>query len=69
MEEVLSTVAEEVDYTDDEVKEDLAVLHSKRVRNAKQLRKLSKERIEALDLPPVVTEYLLRVKPGTGGDQ
>jgi hypothetical protein len=67
MEEVLRMVAKERDYSKEEVKEDLAVLHGKRVRTVGDLRVLSKERIEALDLPPVVTEYLLRVK--AGGDQ
>jgi hypothetical protein len=67
MEEVVRAVAEDVDYTHEDVEEDLAVLHGKRVRNVKQLRKLSKEDIKELGLPPVVARYLLRVK--AGGDQ
>jgi hypothetical protein len=67
MEEVLHMVAEEEGYSKEEVKEVLAILHGKWVRTVHNLRVLSKERVEALDLPPVVTEYLLRVK--AGGDQ
>jgi hypothetical protein len=67
MEEVLHMVAKERDYSEVEVTEVLAILHGKWVRTVGDLRVLSEERIEALDLPPVVTEYLLRVK--AGGDQ
>jgi hypothetical protein len=62
MEDALRAVANERGYTEEDVKQDLDVLHGKRVRTVGDLRVLSRERIEALDLPPVVTEYLLRVK-------
>ena len=62
MEEVLRVVAKERSFTEEEVQQDLAILHGKRVRTVGDLRVLSKERTEGLGLPPVVTEYLLRVK-------
>jgi hypothetical protein len=62
MEEVLHMVAKERGYSLEEVQPVLAILHGKWVRTVGDLRVLSEERIEALDLPPVVTEYLLRVK-------
>jgi hypothetical protein len=64
MEEVLRAVAIERGYTDEDVKHVLDVLHRKWVHTVGDLRVLSRERIEALDLTPVVTEYLLRVKAG-----
>ena len=62
MEEVLRAVAEERSYTEEEVQQDLAVLHGKRVRTVGDLRVLSNEDIKELGLPPVVARYLLRVK-------
>ena len=65
--EVLRMVAKKEGYTEEEVQDDLAVLNGKRVRTVGDLRVLSKERIETLELPPVVTEYMQRVK--AGGEQ
>ena len=60
-------VAEERGYSEEDVQQVLAVLNSKWVRTVGDLRVLSKERIETLELPPVVTEYMQRVK--AGGEQ
>jgi hypothetical protein len=38
------------------------VLNAQRVRTVGDVRVLPKDKIEKLGLPPVVTEYLLRVK-------
>jgi hypothetical protein len=67
MEEVLSAVAKEEGYSDERWHGHLELLAKKEIDTVGDLRVLSQERIEALDLPPVVTEYLLRVK--AGGDQ
>jgi len=64
MEEVLRAVAKEQSYTEEDVQQDLEMLQAKRVRTVGNLRVLSKERIEELGLPPVVTEFMLRVKAG-----
>jgi len=64
MEEVLRAVAKEQSYTEGDVQEVLAVLQGKWVRTVGNLRVLSKDDIELLGLPPVVTVYLLRVKAG-----
>jgi hypothetical protein len=60
-------VAKERGDSEEEVQDDLAVLNGKRVRTVGGLRVLSKERIETLELPPVVAEYMQRVK--AGGEQ
>ena len=62
MEDVLSMVAKAEGYTEEEMQQVLAVLQGKWVRTVHNLRGLSKERIETLGLPPLITEYLLRVK-------
>jgi hypothetical protein len=67
MEEVLRAVAKEEGYTEEDIKQDLNVLHGMRVRTVRNLRALSKEDIKELGLPPVVARYLLRTK--AGGDQ
>jgi hypothetical protein len=54
-------------YTEEDTKQDLDVLHGKRVRTVGDLRVLSKEDIKDLGLPLVVARYLLRTK--AGGDQ
>ena len=64
MEEVLRAVAKEQSYTEEDVQQVLEMLQAKRVRTVGNLRVLSKERIEELGLPPVVTEFMLRVKAG-----
>jgi hypothetical protein len=59
--ELLKKIAEERNYSEDEVGQDLAVLHGKRLRTVGDLRVLSEASIKELGLPPVVYEYLLRV--------
>jgi hypothetical protein len=60
--EVLSKVAEERKFTQQEVAQDLAKLDEARVRTVGNLRVLSVKQIEALKVPPVVMAYLLRIK-------
>jgi hypothetical protein len=64
MEEVLRAVATDVGYTEERWRKHAKLLGEKEIDTVYQLRALSRERIEALDLPPVMTEYLLRVKAG-----
>ena len=64
MEEVLRAVAEKEHYSKENwATPKLELLVANEIFTVGNLRVLSKERIEGLDLPPVVTEYLLRVKP------
>jgi hypothetical protein len=49
------------DYTKEEQLEVLGVLAKNWIRTVHNLRVLTKPRIDALGLPPVVTEYLIRV--------
>ena len=60
-------VAKKEGYSEERGQQVLAVLNGKWVRTVGNLRALSKERIEKLELPPVVTEYMQRVK--AGGEQ
>jgi hypothetical protein len=64
MEEVVEAIAKERDYSEEEVTADVKTLLTARVKTVGDLRVLSVERIEKLGLPPVVTEYMLRVKKG-----
>jgi hypothetical protein len=60
---VVKMIAKEENWSDSTRSEHVAeVLGDNWIDTVGSLRKLSKERIEKLDLPPVVTEYLLRVK-------
>jgi hypothetical protein len=60
---VLEKIAEEEKYTAANwAAPKLKVLADNEIFTVGNLRKLSQERIEKLGLPPVVTEYLLRVK-------
>jgi hypothetical protein len=67
MEVVLREVAKERGYTKERWRQHLERIAKKEIDTVGDLRALSRERIETLDLTPVVTEYLLRVK--AGGDQ
>jgi hypothetical protein len=67
MEMMLREVGKERGYTEERWRQHLERIAKKEIDTVGDLRALSPERIEALDLPPVVTEYLLRVK--AGGDQ
>jgi hypothetical protein len=49
------------DYTKEEQLEVLGVLTKNWIRTVHNLRVLTKPRIDALGLPPAVTEYLIRV--------
>ena len=62
MEEVMTLVAKEEGYTKKQLESSRTKLELNLVLTVHNLRGLSKERIEAMDLPPLVTEYLLRVK-------
>ena len=66
MEEVLRAVAEKEGYSEERWRKHLQLLADKEIDTAGNLRVLTEVRIEALGLPPVVTEYLLRVKRGPG---
>jgi hypothetical protein len=57
-------IAKEENYSEEEVQQVVAVLNAKWVRTVHNLRKLSKEDIRDLGLPPVVYRYLLRVMAG-----
>jgi hypothetical protein len=65
---VLADIAKEEEYTKDQAQQVIdpckPVLAKAGVFTVRNLRKLAKERIETLDLPSVVTEYLLRVNAG-----
>jgi hypothetical protein len=64
MDEVIRAIAEERKYTDGDVESVLSILKPAWVRTVGDLRALSSDRVEKLDLPPVITEYLQRVKQG-----
>jgi hypothetical protein len=62
---VLEKIADEEKYAaKDWAEAKLKLLTENEIFTVGNLRKLSKDRIEKLGLPPVVTEYLLRVKAG-----
>ena len=60
-------VAKERGYTEERWQNHAKLLAEKEIDTVGDLRALSKERIEKLELPPVVTEYMQRVK--AGGEQ
>jgi hypothetical protein len=62
--EVVRMVAKEEGYSEEREQQILTILQRKWIDTVGNLRALSKERIETLELPPVVTEYMQRVKAG-----
>ena len=60
-------VAKKEGYTEERWQNHAKLLAEKEIDTVGNLRALSKERIEKLELPPVVTEYMQRVK--AGGEQ
>ena len=60
-------VAKKEGYTEEQLKSSRTKLDDSLIFTVGNLRVLSKERIEKLELPPVVTEYMQRVK--AGGEQ
>jgi hypothetical protein len=57
-------VAKEEGYSEERWHRHAKLLAEKEIDTVGNLRVLSRERIETLGLPPVVTEYLLRVIAG-----
>ena len=62
MQQVITMVAQDRGYTEDRWRRHVQLLAEKEIDTVHNLRVLNRERIEGLGLPPVVTEYLLRVK-------
>ena len=60
-------VAKKEGYSEERWQNHAKLLAEKEIDTVGNLRALSKERIEKLELPPVVTEYMQRVK--AGGEQ
>jgi hypothetical protein len=62
VQDVVQLLAEKEGYTEERWRHQAAVLATQEIDTVGNLRALSVKRIEALEVPPVVTEYLLRVK-------
>ena len=64
MEDVVRAIADKEEYDEEEIAPTLTILKQQLIKSVRNLRSLSVERIEQLGMPPVVTEYLQRVKKG-----